>query len=56
MDNPKVNFMIIGAMKCGTTTLVAILQDHPEIGFCKIKEPQFFCKNKDWKKKFKRIP
>ena len=49
MENFKVNFMLIGAMKCGTSTLAQILKNHPDIGFCKKKEPQFFSKTKSWK-------
>jgi hypothetical protein len=41
--------MIIGAMKCGTTTLARILEDHPEVSFCMRKEPDFFSTNNDWK-------
>jgi hypothetical protein len=36
-----VNF-IIGAMKCGTTTLFNTLSQHPSICACDIKEPEFF--------------
>ena len=50
MQNFKVDFMLIGAMKCGTSTLSHILKNHPQIGFCKKKEPQFFSTTKDWKK------
>jgi hypothetical protein len=46
----KVNLMIIGAMKSGTTTLSRILEKHPEVTFCTKKEPDFFSTNKDWKK------
>ena len=51
MNNFKVNFMLIGAMKCGTSTLAQILKNHPEIGFCREKEPQFFSKTNNWKNK-----
>jgi hypothetical protein len=34
--------MIIGAMKCGTTSLYNYLQNHPEICPASIKEPEFF--------------
>jgi hypothetical protein len=40
----KVNFMIIGAMKCGTTTLCHILSEHPQISFYVGKEAHFFSK------------
>ena len=49
MANFKVNFMLIGAMKCGTSTLAHILKNHPDIGFSRIKEPQFFSRTKNWK-------
>lgn len=38
----RVDFFIIGAAKSGTSTLAAILSQHPEVSFCKIKEPSFF--------------
>lgn len=43
-----VDFMIIGAQKSGTTTLAAQLSGHPEVCFCKIKEPGFFSNHVDW--------
>lgn len=36
------NFFIIGAPKCGTTTLYANLKGHPEIYMCPVKEPCYF--------------
>ncbi|MDZ7821446.1 MAG: sulfotransferase [Candidatus Marinimicrobia bacterium] len=45
----KVDFIILGAAKCGTTTLYRILKDHPDINFCREKEPDFFSKTEDWK-------
>ena len=47
---PLPNFVIIGAMKSGTSTLHSNLQLHPEIGMSKFKEPSYFnhqYKNKD---------
>jgi hypothetical protein len=38
----KVNFMIIGAQKCGTTTLFKILNNHPMVVGSEPKEPKFF--------------
>ena len=43
-----VDFIIIGAMKCGTTTLAEILSNHPDVCFCRKKEPHFFSKNANW--------
>lgn len=45
-----VDFMIIGAMKSGTTTLAQILSMHPEVCFCQEKEPHYFSKSSDWQK------
>jgi len=38
----KVNFMIIGAQKCGTTTLFSILNSHPKLEGSHPKEPHYF--------------
>lgn len=44
-----VDFMIVGAAKCGTTTLSEILSNHPDVCFSRMKEPHFFSKSPDWK-------
>ena len=36
-------FFIVGAPKCGTTSLARWLADHPQIYFSPIKEPHFYC-------------
>jgi hypothetical protein len=36
------NFVIIGAAKCGTTSLHAYLAGHPDIGMSTVKEPYYF--------------
>ena len=36
------DFLIIGGMKCGTTTLFDYLLHHPSIFMCENKEPNFF--------------
>lgn len=36
------NFVIIGAAKCGTTSLHRLLGQHPEVFACPEKEPQYF--------------
>lgn len=41
--------MIIGAQKCGTTTLFNILNDHPSISGCTEKEPHYFSTTKNWR-------
>lgn len=35
-------FIVIGAMRCGTTSLYYLLSDHPEIGMSARKETDFF--------------
>ena len=37
------NFLVIGAMKSGTTALYYYLEQHPQIYMSPIKEPNFFC-------------
>jgi hypothetical protein len=41
------NFLIIGAMKGGTTSLYRYLSDHPQIFMPSVKEPLFFSSNWD---------
>jgi len=36
------NFFIVGAAKCGTTSLWAHLKKHPQVFFPEMKEPHFF--------------
>lgn len=38
----KPNFFILGAPKCGTTSLAAWLSQHPSVFFSPLKEPHFF--------------
>jgi hypothetical protein len=38
----KPNFFILGAPKCGTTSLARWLSEHPQIFFSTYKEPHFF--------------
>jgi hypothetical protein len=41
------NFLIIGAMKAGTTSLYHYLRDHPQVFMPSLKEPLFFSRNWD---------
>lgn len=41
-------FVIIGAMKCGTTSLHSYLDLHPQIGMSNPKEPNFFNEERTW--------
>ena len=36
---------IVGAPRCGTTTLAQFLKDHPAVAFPAVKEPHFFSQN-----------
>ena len=40
------NFLIIGAMKSGTTALYYYLEQHPDIYMSPVKEPNFFSSHK----------
>ncbi len=44
------DFIIIGAMKAGTTTLYRYLDDHPEVGMSRLKETDFFIESKNYGK------
>jgi hypothetical protein len=44
----RVDFVVIGAQKSGTTSLAAQLAEHPEICISRIKEPGFFSGAADW--------
>jgi hypothetical protein len=41
-------FLVIGAMKCGTTSLYYYLAEHPEIGMSRRKETNFFVETHNW--------
>ena len=45
----KPNLFLIGAAKCGTTSLYSYLKQHPEIFFPEHKEPHFFSKDLSWR-------
>lgn len=42
------NFLVIGAMKAGTTSLWAYLRAHPDVFMPEEKEPDFFVAEKAW--------
>ena len=42
------NFLIIGAMKAGTTSLYAYLQGHPQVFMPELKEVHFFSDEDNW--------
>lgn len=43
----KPNLIIVGAIKCGTTSLYKYLDNHPEVSMAKVKEVEYFSKNFD---------
>lgn len=44
------NFLLIGAMKAGTTSLYHYLQAHPQIYMSPVKEPEFFAEESNWRR------
>jgi hypothetical protein len=44
----RVDFMLIGAQKAGTTSLAGQLAENPQIGFSREKEPHYFSTHRDW--------
>ncbi len=36
------NFLLVGAPKCGTTSIASYLAQHPDVYITPIKEPKFF--------------
>ena len=36
---------VVGAPRCGTTTLAQFLKEHPSVCFARIKEPHYFARN-----------
>ena len=46
--------MIIGAAKCGTTSLANHLAKHPEVCFSREKEPEYFSHQTDWQSKIRQ--
>lgn len=44
------DFLIIGAMKCGTTSLYNHLSGHPDIRMSRTKELNFFTESENWHK------
>lgn len=47
----KVDFVIAGAMKSGTTALHSYLRQHPDIGMADIKEVRFFDDDKNFQRR-----
>lgn len=45
VDEDRRWAFIVGAPRCGTTSLSKYLRAHPDVGFSRIKEPHFFAQN-----------
>jgi hypothetical protein len=56
METKGPNFFIVGAPKCGTTSLAEYLKQHPEIFMSEPKEPHFFGTDLEslWGNRFER--
>ena len=50
----KIDFVIAGGQKCGTTSLAEQLQQLSEIAFCAEKEPHFFSKTQNPEKNLEK--
>jgi hypothetical protein len=50
----KVDFMIVGAQKCGTTSLGRMFRTHPSVVCSRKKEPHFFSTCTDWRAELPR--
>jgi hypothetical protein len=44
----KPDFLVIGAMKCASSTVCAFLEDHPEVFMVPRAEPKFFSHDENW--------
>lgn len=42
------NFLLIGAMKSGTTSLYHYLREHPQVFMPELKAPEFFAEGSNW--------
>jgi Sulfotransferase domain len=51
--SPRPNFLVIGAMKSGTTSLYNYLRAHPEVYLPDLKEVDFFTAEMNWDKGWK---
>ena len=45
LDSQSRFAFIVGAPRCGTTTLAGFLQQHPDVCFSAVKEPHFFSRD-----------
>lgn len=52
MPRPIPDFIIIGAMKCGTTSLFRHLGRHPGVYMSDVKEPNFYVEGRNWSRGF----
>ena len=46
---PRPNFFVVGAPKCGTTSVYEYLSQHPDVFMSENKEPEFFAPNLQWR-------
>ena len=44
----RPTFLVIGAMKCATSTICAYLEDHPDVFMVPQAEPNFFSHDENW--------
>jgi len=51
----KIDFIGVAAPKCGSSWVAKVIEDHPQVGFSKIKEPNFFLTNNFFKSPLAKI-
>lgn len=49
---PKPDFLVIGAMKCATSTVATYLENHPDVDMVAGGEPRFFSRDDHYSKGF----
>ncbi len=54
LDSQSRFAFIVGAPRCGTTTLASFLQQHPDVCFSAVKEPHFFTQRRACRPKRRR--
>ena len=49
-ENRLPNFFIIGAARCGSTSLYEYLRAHPRVAMSSVKETDFFSVQRNWRR------
>ncbi len=49
-SGPLPNFFVVGTAKCATTSLARFFEQHPDVCFCQVHEPNFFALDSEYAK------